>query len=633
MTYGYNGKIARVNLSQREIKVEKPKELFYRKYMGGRGIVAFYLLKELKPGIDPLKEDNKLIFTTSILTGAPFPGNSRFTVGAKSPLTGAYGESQAGGFWAAELKFSGYDAIVIEGRSSKPVYLWIHDGKIEIKDATHCWGCDTGETEKIIKEELDDQNVKIACIGPAGENLVRFACIVNDLTHVNGRTGMGAVMGSKNLKAVAVRGNQKVKIKNPPALHTLTKLFNENYKKNLDNFMVQKIGTAGYVVPLNEMGLLPTYNFRRGTHEEAQNISGEKMLNSILIGRKGCYACPQKCKRIVKVDNPEVDPRYGGPEYETLASLGSNCGIFDIKIIAKGNELCNKLGLDTISTGNVIALAMECFENNILREDMTDGIDLKFGSSEALLRLIEMIASRKGLGDLLAEGSMRAARKLGKEAEKFTLQVKGQEVPLHDPRGKVGAGLMYAMSPIGADHLQAEHDGGFATETFALEQIKALGILQPVDTLDLGPAKVRLLTYIHLLASLYDVLDVCMFVGLPVRVYTAVNLVELVSSITGWQTSMWELMKAGERGINMARCFNIREGFKRKDDSLPQRFFEGLEGGPLDGKKMPLEAFESAITRFYAMMGWDPNTGIPTRSKLEELDIEWVANEIEKTLG
>lgn len=631
MPYGYNGKILRVNLSTGKIKVEEPDELFYRTYMGGRAIAAYYLLKELKSGIDPLRRENKLIFATSVVTGAPFPGNSRFTVAAKSPMTGGYGESEAGGFWAAELKFSGYDAIIVEGRADKPVYLWIHDDKVEIRDASRCWGKTTGETDELVKEEVRDKRARVACIGPAAEKLVRFACIVNDVRHFSGRTGMGAVMGSKNLQAIAVRGKKKVEVKDFETVRREVRWFNENYKKNPCNSMLQDVGTSGIVGDMNALGILPTHNFREGYHEKAGEISGSTMRDTILIDREGCYACPVKCKRIVKVDSPYVvDPMYGGPEYETIGALGSNCGIFDIKAVAKANELCNKFGMDTITTGHVISFAMECFEKGLLTKEDTGGIELTFGNSAAQHKLIEMVARQEGLGKILAQGTKRAAKIIGKGSEKFAIQVKGNEAAAHEPRGKFGLGLMYAVSPIGADHMQAEHDHLFATEDIvSFQQVKALGLLEPMDLFDLGPKKVRMMVYLHIFESIYDVLDLCKFTGVPFRTWRTANYVRLVSAITGWETSLWELMKVGERALNMLRCFNIREGFGRKDDTLPERFFQPLEGGPLKGKAIPKKEFEEAITVFYSMMGWDPETGIPTKAKLKELNIEWVADTIE----
>ena len=624
MPYGYTGKVLRVDLSREKVWIEEPDELFYRKYMGGRAIVAYYLLKELETGIDPLSPNNIIVFATSVITGAPFPGNSRYTIAAKSPLTLGYGEAEAGGFWGPELKFAGYDAVVIKGRADSPVYIWIHNEDAEIRDARKLWGMITGDIQSAIRKELNDDRVRVACIGPAGEKMVRFACVISDLRHAAGRTGLGAVMGSKNLKAVAVRGTGKIKIKDPNKIREFSRSFFEKFKDHPLAYILHDLGTAKNVLPLNEMGLLPTRNFHNGYFEKAEEISGEKMKETILIRREACYGCGVACKRVVKVNEPyTVDPQYGGPEYETIGTFGSLCQISDLKAIAKANELCNKYGLDTISTGLTIAFAMECYENGIITKKETDGIDLKFGNAQAMVKLVEDIALRRGLGDILAEGSMRAAKKFGSKAEDLAMHVKGQELPAHEPRGKWAVGLGYAVSPTGADHLQAAHDVCFDSEGEYVDHLSPLGILEPVKSQSLGPRKMRLFCYLQCLWSLYNVLDLCIFVGFPEYpgLFTISDLPKIVKAVTGWETSVYELMKAGERGINMLRIFNMREGFTRNDDSLPERLFKPLESGALKGTYIPKTEFEKARVLYYEMMGWDPQIGEPTRAKKEELGI------------
>jgi aldehyde:ferredoxin oxidoreductase len=641
MPYSYNGRILRVNLTERKTKVEKLSETFYRRFLGGRTLALYYLLREMKPGIDPYSPDNKLIFALSIITGISVPGTAKYLVAAKSPQTGGYGEAEAGGFWGPELKFAGYDAIIIDGKADEPVYLWIHDGECEFKDASHLWGKSTGEAQKIIREELQDGLIRIAQIGPAGENLVRYACIINELKYANGRCGLGAVMGSKNLKAIAVRGHKKIEPYNPQVLQRLAKFFAENIKNNVDALARQEFGTSNYFLNANFAGTLVTRNFHKGAFEYAEEVSGEKLHEKMVIGNEGCYACPNRCKRLVKLEKPyEVDPSYGGPEYETMAAFGSNCEVSSLEVIVKANELCNKYGLDTISTGSVIAFAMECYENGILTEKDTNGLELKFGNANAIIPLIEMIAFRQGLGNILAEGVAKAAEKIGKGAEKFAMHVKGKEVPMHEPRGKFGVALAYALSPIGADHLQHEHDGAFDPEltgyshkaealSFFIKQARPLGILEPVPSLDLGPKKVRLFTYLQYWWSLFNSLGLCIFAWAPVRIFKVNQLTELVNAATGWDMTLWELMKVGERGITMARAFNIREGLDKKDDKLPERFFEPLESGRLKGLKVPKSDFEKALITYYEMMGWDYN-GVPTLGKLEELDVGWIAKELKK---
>ncbi|MEM2178664.1 MAG: aldehyde ferredoxin oxidoreductase family protein [Candidatus Methanomethylicaceae archaeon] len=625
---GYNKKIVRIDLANEKISIEEVDDYIYRMYLGGRGLGAYFLFKELKPKIDPLSSENKLIFATGILTGVPLPGFSKYSVVSKSPLTNSFGEAEAGGFFGPELKFAGFDALIIEGKSEKPVYLWINNGKIEIRDAKHLWGKTTKDTQEEIRKELNDKLIRVASIGLAGENLVRYACIINELKYVNGRSGLGAVMGSKKLKAIAVRGHKRIKYKNEEKIRELIKWVAENWKNFPGTVARNTYGTSIGVMVNNKIGILPTKNFQGGYFEKAEEISGEKMKETILIKTEGCYACPIRCKRVVKGKEPYVtDPDYGGPEYETVAAFGSLCYIDDLNAIALANQMCNAYGLDTISTGCVIAFAMECYENNILTKNDTNGLDLKFGNKEAMLKLIEMIAKREGIGDLLAEGVMRASKKIGKGSEKFALHVKGKEVPLQEPRGKTGVGLAYALSPSGADHMQHPHDPAFEK---ILEEYKPLGIIKPIDSLSLGPEKVRFFMYTHLWWGLFDCLGICKFPFIPHPAgFLKINhLIEIVNAVTGWETSLWELMKVSERAINIARCFNIREGFTNIDDNLPERFFEEIKFGPKKGFKINKEEFYEAIKMYYEMMGWDRNTGIPTKAKLDELDIGWVYNEI-----
>jgi len=635
MPYGYNGRVLRVNLSEREIMVEEPEEIFYRRYLGGEALALYYLLKELKPKVDPLDPDNILIFAGSVLNGTPAAGTSRLTVAAKSPLTGAFGEAEAGGWWAPELKFAGYDAIVIEGKADSPVYLWVHDGEAEIRDASKIWGLVSGDAQAAIREELGNERVRVALIGPAGERMVRFACVINELKHVNGRTGMGAVMGSKNLKAIAVRGTHKLELHDRDAARAIARWVVKNYKAKPGT--LHELGTAAAVLALDALGILPTKNFTSGEFKGAEDISGERMAETILIGRGTCYACPIRCKREVQVEEPyQVDSRYGGPEYETIAALGSLCGISDLKAIAKANELCNKYGLDTISTGACIAFAMECYEQGILRPKEVDGLHLRFGNAQAMIKLVEMIGQREGFGDLLAEGAARAAAKIGRGAENYALHVKGQELPMHEPRGKASLALAYALSPTGADHCEAIHDPFYEVRTEKFHELAPLGLLEPIPSSDLGPRKVRAFYYLQQLWSLYNSLGMCIFVGAPFGPFPLTKMVEYLRAVTGWDTSLWELLKVGERALNMARVFNLREGLSERDDILPERLFEPLKGGARRGAKLNKMEFEEAVITYYCMAGWDPATGIPTRAKLAELDIGWVAEllgEIQGTVG
>lgn len=614
MAYGYNGKILRVNLSSKEITVEEPEENFYRRYIGGRGFISYYLLKELKPKTDPLSPENKLIFATGVITAGRIGGSGRNSVGAKSPLTNGYGEAEAGGYWGAELKRAGYDAVILEGKSDKPVYLWITNKNVEIRDAKHLWGKTTLDAENEIRSELGDRLIKTALIGPAGENLVRFSSIMNDVNRAYGRSGMGAVMGSKNLKGIAVRGSKLPAVADNNKIKEITKWLNENYSRHF-----QDTGTAGGVKHLNESGGLPTRNFREGSFEGFESITGETMRDTILVDRATCYGCPVKCKRVVEVKNRYiVNPSYGGPEYETIAALGSNCGISDLAAIAKGNELCSAYSLDTIGTGTTIAFAMECFENGLLTLKDTDNIELRFGNADAMVKMVEMIAKREGIGDLLAEGVMRAAEKIGKGASEFAMHVKGQEFPMHEPRFKQGMGMGYAISPTGADHMISIHDDDLQKHPGWLLN---LGVLDGLPANDLSPKKVRMFIYQQHWNSFANCAGLCVF--LP---YGFNRKAEIVEAITGWHVTTWELMKVGERATTMTRAFNVREGFTKADDSLPKRMHEPFISGPLAGIAIGEDRLSDAVSVYYDMMGWDKDTGTPTRGKLQELDIEWVAD-------
>jgi aldehyde:ferredoxin oxidoreductase len=622
MPYGYNGKILKVNLTDKNFAVERPKEEFFRTYIGGGGMACYYLLKEQTAGMDPLGPDNILVFATSVVSGTPGPGFSRFTVAARSPLTGAFGEAEAGGWFGPELKFAGYDGIIIKGKSENPVYLWINNENVEIRDALHLWGKDTGQVEDLIREELNDQKIRIAQCGPAGERKVRYACVINELKHTNGRTGMGAVMGSKNLRAIAVRGQNKLKVYNKDKLNELIRWFNSNYMEKIA--WRKKVGTPNTVEVMNKLGILPTKNFMKGEFKDAKAI-GATGLEKISVGRGQCFACPVRCKQKVKVTKPfSVDPKFGGPEYETIAALGSLCEVNDVKAVAKGNELCQRYGMDTISTGCCIAFAMECYEKGILSADDFGGIELGFGNSEAMVKIIEMIGNRQGFGDILAEGVLRASQKIGNGSERFALHVKGQELPLHDPRGKAGLGLAYALSPTGADHIEAQHDTVFAVKNYNVDEAAILGILDSVDPLYIGPEKVRLYYYLQLVYSLYNLLGLCIFVSFPTGPWSLDLIRDYVSAVTGWNTSIWELLKAAERSSNLFQAFNSREGFSRKDDTLPNRFFEPIGNGALKGKKLNKDEFNKAIELYNEIMGWDADNGTPKAAKLHEMNLGWI---------
>jgi len=623
MQGAYNGKFLRVDLTQGTTQVEEVPELIYRMYLGGSAMAVYWLVREVKPGIDPLGPDNVMVVATCLTTGAPFSGTNRFTVAAKSPLTGGYGEGEAGGWWGPELKLAGFDGIILKGQSPRPVYLWIADGEAELRDASHLWGKLSGEVHDTLKEQTDKRARVLQC-GIAGENAVRFANIVSELKHFNGRTGMGAVMASKRLKAIVVRGKGKLEPKNPEGLAQIQKWFREQYDRNAD--MLHKFGTSRNVVNFSADGILPTRNFQEGQFEHAKVISGQHMAETILTDEGTCFACAIACKREVEVPELEVTPKYGGPEYETIAAGGSACGVGDIRVIAKFNQLCGQYVMDTISTGMTIAFAMECFEKGILTTADTDGIDLRFGNADALLTMTERIARREGLGDVLAEGSKRAAQRIGKGAERFALHVKGQEIPMHEPRGKQGLSLAYATAPTGADHMRAPQDPAYeGFHPSGGHALEALGLCEPLPRKELSPRKVRAYYYAQHWWNLSNSLGICDLASAPLDILGVTTAVNLTRALTGWDTSLWELFKVAERGSALARVFNCREGFTPKDDQLPARLHEAFTSGPLQGVRIDPGEFGRALRLYSEMEGWDPDTGWPTFAKLAELGIEWAA--------
>ena len=622
MASGYTGRILKVDLNDLTYAIEEKSDYFYRTFMGGSAMASYFLLTEMGKGVDPLGPDNVLVLTVSVLTGAPLPGANRYTLAAKSPLSDGFGEAEAGGFFSVQLKKAGFDAIVIKGKAPKPVYLWIKDGEVEIRDATHLWGYDSGYTQHKIREELDDNKIMVVCIGQAGENQVRYASVVHGQGHTNGRSGMGAVLGSKNLKAIAARGKGVVEFHDKQKLKELATFFAKNMNDHPVCAILKHGGTLGWdMEDLNADGVLPTKNFRGGSFDQVEEVTFDQMQQTVSSGRYTCYACPIQCKQVCSGGKYDIDPIYGGPEYETSGAFGPNMLVDDIEVIAKANELCNKYTLDTIDTGMSIAFAMECFENGIITQEDTDGIELRFGNGDAALSMIHKIAHREGFGAVLAEGSHRAAKRIGKGAERFALTVKKQGLPMHEPRGKNNMALAYATSPTGADHLEAAHDMPFEEGRWAVPDQHPIGILKGVPARDLSPYKARWFVQNQHVYSLLNTLSMCFFTVGPARLYRLNQIVDMIEGATGWETSLYELMQTGERTTTLARMVNVREGIDRKDDVLPDRFFEPLETGPLTGVKLDRDQFERALDYYYEMMGWDIVTGRPREARLYQLNI------------
>ncbi|MCJ7640274.1 MAG: hypothetical protein MUO29_00105, partial [Desulfobacterales bacterium] len=464
MAYGYCGKILHVDLTDRKIEVEEKEDSFYRSLLGGRGIGYHYLLREVPAKIDPFSPQNMLVLATGVMTGAPLAASCRFTAVGKSPLTGTAGESEAAGFFGPELKMAGFDAVVFRGKADKPVYLWVTEGKAEIKDASHLAKEGSKEVEDAIRQEMGHSKIRVAQTGLAGMNLVRFANITNNLGHFNGRNGFGALMGSKNLRAVAALGTQKISLHDPEYLRQTAKDYAATFKDVDLGKSLYVYGTTAFCQLLSVGGGLPVNNFRRSALEDPTPVSGDTYNEVLLKERRGCYVCPIRCKRGIAVDHPKygVDSRYGGPEYETMAALGTNLNILDLKAIAKGTEICNRDCMDTISLGMTLAFAFECFEKGIITKADTGGVELRFGDADLMIQLLEMTAHRQGFGDLLAEGMDRLAKRWKVTDQPYYLAVKGQEIPMHDPRVKVGVGMGYAIATYGADHMNAPHDPFFS---------------------------------------------------------------------------------------------------------------------------------------------------------------------------
>jgi aldehyde:ferredoxin oxidoreductase len=629
MPYGYTGKILHVDLSTGSLQIEEPPEAFYRKYMGGSAMGLYYILRETPPGADPLAPENTLTFMTGVTTGAPISGQSRININARSPMSGAIGDSQGGGFFPAEMKFAGFDGVVVKGRTEKPVYLTLMHGEAALHDASHLTGKLTGEAEAILKQELGDNKVEVLQYGPAAEKGVLYSSVLSMANRNNGRTGMGLVMASKNLRAIVVRGKEKIQLADPQAITRLNRAGAKMVPDNPDVDGLGKYGTASVVSFQNTIGSLPTRNYNEGQFEDCDPISGEVLYDTVLKERDTCYACVVRCKRVVEIkEGPyKVDPVYGGPEYETLGTFGSYCGIGDLAAISKANQICNEYAVDSISCGATIAFAMECFEKGIITTEQTGGLELCFGNADAMLDVLQQIVTGSGpLGPILGQGSARAAKVWGPQAQDCLITVKSEEAPAHMPQAKKSLAVIYAANPFGADHQSSEHDPMYEEETseLYLTRLAELDLKDPPPPGSLNAEKVRFAAYGQRFYSLLDTLELCQFVWGPAwTLYGPSETVELVRAVTGWPVSLFELMKAGERRLNLLRVFNAREGFTRKDDTLPPKFFRPLLGkGPTAGVAIDPVEFEQAMSLYYELNGWTQD-GIPTPSKLVDLGISW----------
>jgi aldehyde:ferredoxin oxidoreductase len=614
MAYGWTGTVLRINLTDRTIKKEPLNEDWAKEYVGGRGLGAKYLSEEMDPTLDALDPDNKMLFVTGPLTGTNASCGSRYMVVTKGPLTNAITTSNSGGYWGPELKFAGYDMLILEGKASSPCYVWIYNDVVEIRDAAHLWGKTVWETEEELRSELGVPDSIIASIGPAGENLVRFACIMNDLHRAAGRSGVGAVMGSKNLKAIAVRGTGGVKLADPMAFMKGMWDMREKLRESpVTSEGLPMYGTEVLVNVINEHGALPTNNHQSSVFEQAENISGETLTETRLVANKACFSCAIACGR-VSILPGEAASKYEvstsprnwkiageGPEYEAAWAMGSECGIGDLDALIKANWLCNDLGMDSISFGATVAAAMELYEKKAVSLEQTE-IPLNFGSAEALLTMAERIAYRTGFGTELAEGSKRMTAKFGRP--EFFMGVRGQEFAAYEARAIQGMGLGYATSNRGACHLKAY--------TVAAEILGLPRQMDPNET----EGKAELAKMFQDATSTVDATGLCQFLTFGVGLE---EMLPQLAAATGVDYKLEELMTIGERIWNLERRWNERSGMTGAEDTLPKRILEEpLPSGPAKGK---VNRLGEMLPEYYELRGWDKDGKI-TPEKLKELGLE-----------
>ncbi len=617
--YGCHGKILRVNLSSSTITDEEVPESKYKQFLGGAGLATRFLWDEVPKDADPLGEENKLIFMTGSLTGVIAPSTGRFSVVGKSPQTGIWGQANSGGRWGVDFKKSGYDGIIFEGVSPKPVYLVIDENKAELRGASHLWGMSVPQTTEEVKKEAGD-NFNVACIGPGGENLVRYASIMNDLGRTAGRCGLGAVMGSKKLKAIAARGNSRVQIHQPEEFKAYSKKLYELMDDSMFKMSLQSFGTNVVLDLVCIRGGFPTRNWQSGVFEETDYINGPAISDKILTKNVTCYACPIECGRGTEIKEGKYAGQKGeGPEYETVGTFGGMCAVGDLEAITMAGYLCNEYGIDTISAGSTIAFAMECYEKGILTGEDTGGRALTFGDADIMIDLVHLIAKREGIGDLLAEGTKRMSKKLGQGSEAFAMHVKGLELPAYDSRAVQLTGLTYATANRGGDHITAYVQG----PTFMDAPFLIIEDSEIKDSFTADPGEVQIAIDLEDMLTTFDCIGACKFMGLCV---SAEDWVELVNLVTGWDYTLEGYKQAGERVYNLARSYCNREGLSAEEDTLPRRLLEDpLPEGPAEGHVNELPAL---LERYYQLRGWDRQSGKPEAAKLKELGLEDIAEDL-----
>lgn len=617
MSFGYCGKILRVDLTREIARDEDLDERLVKDFLGGPGLGAKVLFDEVPPRISPFDPANKLIFMTGLLTGTSVPAGARYAVIFKSPQTGGYGEATAGGKWGSELKRAGYDGIIVEGCAKAPRMLVITNESVDIKDANHLWGKDNYQTADWLQEALG-KKFKVASIGPAGENLVRMSAIINDKGRVAARTGPGAIMGSKRLKAIAISGSKKPHVADPSRVRALYKIMFKKMKEHPRCQLLSSQGTPGLFL-LRELigyGIVKNWQMDLCEFPGKEQISGERLNKDFLVRRESCFSCPIACGRITRIVLDGTPVEVKGPEYESMAALGSQCWNNDMETLIKANHLCNSLGMDTISTGGVIAFAMECYERGLFPEELLEGRKLCWGDAEVILGLIKDMAFRKGkLGEMLSQGVKYASEALGEEAIKCAIQVKGVEAAEHDPRSCQGWGLSYAVGNAGARHTE----GGVWPEFGNVQT--PLGLDKQMDRTAIKDKPRALILVQDIIASAMNSLGLCYFA------YGSPNLIgyvpDLFKAVIGRRMGIQDFLLCGERSFNVKRVFNAREGLGRKDDILPIRFtHQPLKHGA--SKDLVARAAEM-LDEYYRLRGWDPETGWPTKDKLLELSLqeEW----------
>jgi len=597
--YGYNGKILRINLKEKTIKVEALDLELAKKFIGGRGLGTKIFMDEVDPMVDPLSPENKLIIVTGPLTGTPVPTGGRYMVVTKSPLSNTIACSNSGGHWGAEFKATGYDIIILEGKADSPVYLTIIDDKVEIKDASSLWGKLVTETTDIIKSEMPDK-AKVMTIGPAGERLSKMASIMNEYDRAAGRSGVGAVMGSKNLKAIAVKGSSKPQIADPEKLKEVSSVWMKAIKENgVTGAGLPTYGTAVLVNILNESGVHPTNNFQKSYFENADDISGETMTKDYLVRKNPCFRCPIACGRYVKIE--EMGIEVGGPEYETLWSFGSDCGIADMNAINKANYLCNEYGMDTISVGATIAAGMELYQKGYIKEEELEGSPLEFGNVQGMLDWTLKIGKVEGLGAKMAEGSYRFCDSYG--AAHLSMTVKKLEIPAYDPRGIMGQGLSYATSNRGGCHVR-----GYMISP------EILGLPQKLDRFSLEGKATWTKIFQDFTATI-DSLGLCLFTSFAMG---ASDYADLCNAVCGTEHTAESILEAGDRIYNIERQFNLQAGIDQSQDTLPKRLLEEpITEGPSKGN---VHRLSELLPDYYKERGWDEN-GNPTQEKLKALGL------------